>query len=329
MPTTILHILRFLGVVLFLWGLLTIYFLYVNRSFYFEDASAGLIELFIAIALTGLGFWLFKFCGIKLSVRTGEPTQGVLFYIGGFLFTSFYAARFLFALLLGGLTLFAVVMFIAAPILTDDQGRFPWQSYTPPNVRANIYEDCSREASTFSTFININTDGQKLEDCLNRVFVQYVTDVEHADGQAGGQDYNERTKNSDISDDFKVLILTEIRLRSIVAQSEAQSSKANAIANPSKLSASQAQYFVNEWIRTNKYGEAETGPARARFRDDVRRYHELMFRLPLCGASPISTISWNGEVWEFGERFRLGSGTFNETTREVSVKLHHACVKKS
>ena len=329
MPTMILHILRFLGVVLFLWGLLTIYFLYVNRSFYFEDVSAGLIELFIAIALTGLGFWLFKFCGRKLSVKTGEPTPGVLFYLGGFLFTSFGVAMFLFALLIAGLTLFAAVMFIAAPILTDDRGQFPWQSYTPTDTRANIYEDCSREASTFSTFININTDDQKLEDCLNRVFVQYVTDVEHEDGQAGGQDYYEHTKNSDIPDDFKVLILTEIRLRSIVAQSEAQSSKANAIANPSKLSASQAQYFVNEWIRTNKYGEAETGLARARFRDDVRRYHELMFRLPLCGASSISSISWNGEVWEFGEKFRLGSGTFNETTKEVSVKLHHACVKKS
>lgn len=325
MPTMILHILRFLGVVLFLWSLLTLYFIYVNRNFYFEDASVGLIELLKTITLTGLGFWLFKFCGRKLSVRTGEPTQGILFYIGGFLFTSFHTAKFLVALLIGGLTLFAIVMFIAAPILTDDQGRFPWQSYTPPNVEANIYEDCSREASTFSTFININTNDQKLEYCLNRVFVQYVTDLEYEYGQG----YYEYIENSAIPDDFKVLILTEIRLRSIVAQSEAQSPKANAIANPSKLSASQAQYSVNEWIRTNKYGEAETGPARAMFRDDVRRYHELMFRLPLCGASPISTISWNGEVWEFGEKFRLGSGTFNETTKEVSLKLHHACVKKS
>ena len=125
MPTKLLHMLRFTGWILFAWGLFSLYVMYVNRSIYSQDLNSGLTSLFINIVHIGAALWLVKFCGRKLAERNekSQDLQSLGNVVGGLGVIVFTVG----GVVLGGLVLFAMVMFIAAPILTDSSGRWPWQ----------------------------------------------------------------------------------------------------------------------------------------------------------------------------------------------------------
>ena len=97
-------------------------------------------------------------CGAEITPEPDSTSVNpIVLIIGGLL-----------ALLLGLLTIFAMVGFLVFPLIQDDTGGWVWQRQPTAEEGWNdTYQECKDRSSSASLmFFNINTDEDKMRECL-------------------------------------------------------------------------------------------------------------------------------------------------------------------
>jgi hypothetical protein len=245
-------------------------------------------------------------------------------------------------LLLALLTLFAMLMFIFMPILTDSEGRFWW--YDGPSSESaddrlnEVYGECKDESSSLSlVFFNINTDQNRMRQCLVAKANDYLWFTE--------EDIN----RLDIPTEFKKILVDETA-KNIAEISEELESRITS--NPSIFSEDEVILFVNNWILSN-FPNRGKGPQWSNasntvvniatqlpeppesyksldFKDEFRfnphfDFHKEEQWKDFCGVKLIEGAKWNGWYWEFGEKRQDKAGIFYEKTKDVYIDIHPEC----
>jgi tetratricopeptide (TPR) repeat protein/DNA-directed RNA polymerase subunit M/transcription elongation factor TFIIS len=254
-----------------------------------------------------------KFC-TTCGETLGPPASTVVASIIGFLIGLPFV---IVGITIAALTIFAIFAFPFFMIFQDDRGRFPWSSDESYEDRVNeTYQECKGESSSLSVvFFDINTDSDKLQDCLREKAFRYRMSDE------------EEINALDIPTEFKVEILAQSLAYSAKEQKEiAEATKAldlKITGNPPTLSEEQVIFLANDLILSNRIQMTSIAdPA--------------YWRLGLCVLSPIEEANWNGEYWEFGKFKRVNglyegegrAGKFYEKENYIYIDIEPACDPK-
>ena len=140
---------------------------------------------------------------------------------------------------------FGMFMFIFAMMAQGNDGLFPWQrgqdTYTSDRLN-EVYGECKDESSSLSlVFFNINTDQNKMRQCL-------VAKINDKNSFNRGYTEGKFMDRLDIPTEFKKILVDETA-KNIAEISEELESRITS--NPSIFSEDEVILFVNNWILSN------------------------------------------------------------------------------